>query len=314
MAQLRAWRAWGYPPSRPFALLTVYYVIVVLQLSAIAARPPLAGTHVTAIWALVGVTMMLAVAVGVAWSRWAVNALPGLVAAGILAGAVSAWVAVGGQGQLVAGFYLAVLGMFSGYFLSTRVVRVLTVLATVTYGAALISNWLLDSAAYVIAVVVLIDGVTLVVSSLVQHLRNEAVLDPLTGLLNRRGLAERAEALHAMDVRRNGPTTIVEIDLDGFKEFNDTRGHEAGDRLLTEVSRDWLGVVLILPATDRAEAEVLIERMRQANPFPWSAGLVEWQQGEQLPDALQHADALMYGEKYRGKGHPPQGRDLDSRP
>ena len=186
-------------------------------------------------------------------------------------------------------------------------------LATVTYGGALIVDWRLDSPAYVIAVVVLVDGVTLVVSSLVQRLRSQAVLDPLTGLLNRRGLGERAEALHAIDARRSGSTTIVLLDLDGFKEFNDAWGHPAGDRLLIELAHDWSGVlrrtdllartggdefVLVLPATSRSEAEVLVQRMREANPFAWSAGIVEWLPGESFETAVQerrHRDVPAQG-------------------
>ena len=217
---------WGYPSSRPFLLLAVYFGISVLQLAAVAGRPPFPDTPVTACGSSAGSPLVLGLAVGVAWLSAADGRAPGARRpSACWSAAASAAVSVGGQGQLVSGFYLAVLGMFSGYFLSARAVAMLIVLATVTYGGALIVDWRLDSPAYVIAVVVLVDGVTLVVSSLVQRLRSQAVLDPLTGLLNRRGLAERAEALHAMDARRSGPTTIVLLDLDGFKEFNDTRGH-----------------------------------------------------------------------------------------
>jgi len=317
---------WGYPPSRPFVLLSVYYVISVLQLASVAARPPFPDTKVAALWGLAMASGALLLATGIAWTRLATGSLPAIVVGGIVVAAVSAFISVGGQGQLIAGFYLAVLGMFSGYFLSSRVVRGLVVLATLSYGAALILNWRLDSPAYVIAVVVLIDGVTLVVSSLVQHLRGEAIIDPLTGLLNRRGLGERAEAVHAVDTRQHAVTTIVEIDLDGFKAYNDTHGHDAGDRLLADLARDWTTVlrhsdqlartggdefVLVLPATTVAEADALLTRMREVNPARWSAGMSQWQPGEELPEALRHADHAMYLNKPRERH---QGRDLNQRP
>lgn len=318
--------AWGYPPSRPFLLLSIYFAISVLQISAVAARPPFPDTPVRALWTLAGVSVVLLLWVAAAWFLHASAALPVIVGLGMLVAAAATAVSVGGQGQLISGFYLAVLGMYSGYFLSPRAVRVLVVIAAVAYGSALVVSWRLDSPAYMIAVVVLIVGVTLVVSSLVQRLKGEATHDPLTGLLNRRALGERADALHALDARREGRTAIVLVDLDGFKEFNDAHGHEAGDRLLVELAHDWSGVlrrtdllartggdefVLVLPATDASEADLLIERMRAAHDFTWSVGAVQWLPGESFASAVMRADTEMYRDKARTRH---QGRDLNQRP
>ncbi|MFN8126990.1 MAG: GGDEF domain-containing protein [Candidatus Nanopelagicales bacterium] len=93
--------------------------------------------------------------------------------------------------------------------------------------------------------------------------------DPLTGALNRRGLQHSADLVHDLEIRRHLATSIVEIDLDGFKRFNDTNGHHAGDDLLAALVEDWSSVlrgtdilartggdefVLVLPATSHAEA------------------------------------------------------------
>ena len=62
--------------------------------------------------------------------------------------------------------------------------------------------------------------------------------------------------------------------------------------------------VVILPATSLAEAEVLVDWMRLAHDFPWSAGIAAWQPGEPLPSALRHADEAMYRVKPSGPRHP----------
>jgi diguanylate cyclase (GGDEF)-like protein len=308
---------WGYPPHRPFILLAIYFVIGTAQLALTVLDPPLPDTNVALNAVLAVVSMSQAVATALAGVFLAARALAPIVASGILVAAVSAAGAAGGQGQLVAGLYLAVLGLFSGYFLSVRAVRMLLVLSTVTFGAALAFNLKLDSVAYILGLVVLVIGVTLVVSSLVQHLRGEAVRDPLTGALNRRGLQLAAQAIHHMDARRWDDTVVVEIDLDGFKAYNDRHGHQAGDVLLASLVADWSTVlrrsdivtrtggdefVLLLPGTSADEAEVLVDRLRAVNPFPFSAGVTTWVPGETLPVALQHADEAMYQEKSRNPG------------
>ncbi len=64
----------------------------------------------------------------------------------------------------------------------------------------------------------------------------EAVHDPLTGLLNRRGLAVRANTILADAARLGTPVSLLFLDLDGFKQLNDSRGHAAGDACLVEVA------------------------------------------------------------------------------
>jgi diguanylate cyclase (GGDEF)-like protein len=61
--------------------------------------------------------------------------------------------------------------------------------------------------------------------------------DALTGLLNRRGLGERAEGLFRSLASRPASLAVLFADLDGFKAVNDVHGHDAGDRLLREVAR-----------------------------------------------------------------------------
>jgi len=66
-------------------------------------------------------------------------------------------------------------------------------------------------------------------------LRNLSVRDPLTGLFNRRYMEESLQREIATAQRKNRPLAVVILDLDYFKKFNDTFGHETGDFLLREV-------------------------------------------------------------------------------
>lgn len=64
------------------------------------------------------------------------------------------------------------------------------------------------------------------------HARTLAQTDPLTGLLNRQGLIDSSRT-----TEESVPAALYFVDLDGFKQVNDTDGHDAGDRLLQQVAR-----------------------------------------------------------------------------
>ncbi|HSH73690.1 MAG TPA: diguanylate cyclase [Methylophilaceae bacterium] len=68
-----------------------------------------------------------------------------------------------------------------------------------------------------------------------ETLRSLSVRDPLTGLFNRRYMEESMQRELATGQRKNRPLGVVILDLDHFKSFNDTFGHDAGDLLLREV-------------------------------------------------------------------------------
>ncbi|MBT2342409.1 MULTISPECIES: putative bifunctional diguanylate cyclase/phosphodiesterase [Pseudomonas] len=75
-----------------------------------------------------------------------------------------------------------------------------------------------------------------VVRHLHQQLEYQAVTDPLTGLLNRRGFYQTAENLLMRSERLENNWVLLYLDLDGFKRVNDSLGHDAGDRVLRWVS------------------------------------------------------------------------------
>jgi diguanylate cyclase (GGDEF)-like protein len=69
-----------------------------------------------------------------------------------------------------------------------------------------------------------------------EKLRNQSIRDPLTGLFNRRYLEETMQRELARSARNGQPLAVVAIDVDHFKRFNDSHGHEAGDKVLIELA------------------------------------------------------------------------------
>jgi diguanylate cyclase (GGDEF)-like protein len=69
-----------------------------------------------------------------------------------------------------------------------------------------------------------------------ETLKHESIHDPLTGLFNRRYMQESLKREIARARRQGQPVGVIMIDIDHFKQFNDTYGHEAGDRVLKELA------------------------------------------------------------------------------
>ena len=75
------------------------------------------------------------------------------------------------------------------------------------------------------------------IESLHETLREQAIRDPLTGLYNLRFLAESMKREIAQAIRNNAPLSVVFMDIDHFKDFNDTYGHKAGDEVLQALGK-----------------------------------------------------------------------------
>jgi two-component system cell cycle response regulator len=113
-----------------------------------------------------------------------------------------------------------------------------------------------------------------------------AVIDPLTGLFNRRYAVSQLAEIAAQSRVASQPFAVMVIDLDRFKEVNDQFGHAAGDAVLIEVAhrlatnirhKDLLARIggeeflIALPCTDLKDAKPIAERLRKAvhdMPFP----------------------------------------------
>lgn len=129
-----------------------------------------------------------------------------------------------------------------------------------------------------------------------QRVEEVAATDPLTGLYNRRHFGRVLDQLFAEAQRYESDLTCVMIDLDGYKQLNDTYGHQVGDQLLVSMGRV-IGAnlrrmdvaaryggdefVLLLPHADTAEAAGVTQRIRD-DFFQASAALLPNKQGVRM--------------------------------
>ena len=155
-------------------------------------------------------------------------------------------------------------------------------------------------------------------------LRNLAMLDPLTGLYNRRFAEQRLAAEVSRSERKGHPLTVLTLDLNNFKEINDTYGHAAGDLVLQEFAAHLNKVIrgsdlaarlggdeflVLLPECTVEQLEIFVGRLGVLEvdwqgrkiPVTFSAGWKQYQQGEQPEQMLACADKLLYTRKRASK-------------
>ena len=155
-----------------------------------------------------------------------------------------------------------------------------------------------------------------------RRLVQQASTDPVTGLLNRNGWSERAEAAHAR-AAAGVPLALVVLDIDFFKRINDRLGHDGGDAVLQR-----LGAILqaragargcaariggeefavLLEGHDARSARTFAERVRsefggehEGAVTTLSAGVAEHRPGETLRELMRRADLALYSAKHEGR-------------
>jgi len=157
--------------------------------------------------------------------------------------------------------------------------------------------------------------------------RNLALVDPLTGLYNRR-FAERTLKAEIGRAQRKGyALTLVLFDLDNFKQINDRFGHAAGDLVLKEFADRLTKAVreadtaarlggdefmLLLTECDSSQVPSVLERLEsievnvdgQRIPVGFSVGWKEYEWDKSLQDMMNEADKALYLNKQTSKGLP----------
>lgn len=167
----------------------------------------------------------------------------------------------------------------------------------------------------------------------VQRARNEALVDPLTGLANRRAFEQQLSACMSAAAQPSTPQApcLVLGDIDFFKKVNDSYGHSFGDHVLRAVAQTLKDVAadsalparvggeefaLLLPRAGLAEAQKLAEQMRQSvaasrirrgdvtqaiERVTISLGVTQLARGESANDFFERADRALYASKRSGR-------------
>jgi diguanylate cyclase (GGDEF)-like protein len=166
---------------------------------------------------------------------------------------------------------------------------------------------------------------------LLQTMKQQANVDELTGIYNRRFLEDYARKLLAMASRKSTSVSLIMMDLDHFKSFNDLHGHEIGDRILrhfaktisltmreTNLAARYGGeeFVVLLPDTNAKACMLVAERIRRAvermivpsgtdKPLPKitvSLGIAVYpEHGRSLEELLSASDKALYESKRLGR-------------
>lgn len=151
-----------------------------------------------------------------------------------------------------------------------------------------------------------------------EQVRELARRDELTGLPNRRAWTDELPRVLERARRTGLPVSVGMVDLDHFKAFNDTYGHQAGDRLLKEAAAAWTGqlrrsdtlaryggeeFIVLLPDTGLDVADPVMHRLRRVTPAgqTFSCGLATWDTTETSEELIARADAALYEAKHTGR-------------
>ncbi|WP_438438876.1 putative bifunctional diguanylate cyclase/phosphodiesterase [Hydrogenophilus thermoluteolus] len=192
-----------------------------------------------------------------------------------------------------------------------------------------------------LAILVIVVGSSRALSDTLRELEYFSMHDPLTHLYNRRHFLHMLEYEIGRSERHQHAFSLIMIDLDDFKEINDTYGHPAGDLALTELANVLQAQVrqgdlacriggdefiLLLPETPlegaKALARKLCDRLRAHRYFyqgtsfhvTCSLGIVSYpQDGKSVHELLAHADLAAYEAKRRGKDEICAYDDLKTR-
>ncbi len=189
-----------------------------------------------------------------------------------------------------------------------------------------------------------LDASTREVARLREHLeqvRRDAMTDALTNLANRKAFDEHLDAACAQAEAGGGALTLAVLDIDHFKRFNDTWGHQTGDQVLRYVASVMGRVAkapriaaryggeefaMIFPKENVAQVEAALESIRkeiasrslrrrstddELGAVTLSAGFAQRRPGETASALLDRADAALYASKHAGRNRVTSADCLD---
>ncbi len=189
-----------------------------------------------------------------------------------------------------------------------------------------------------------LDASTREVARLREHLeqvRRDAMTDALTNLANRKAFDEHLEAACAEAEAEGGALTLAVLDIDHFKRFNDTWGHQTGDQVLRYVASVMGRVAaaprvaaryggeefaMIFPGESPGQVEKALESIRkeissrslrrrstddELGAVTLSAGFAQRRPGETASALLDRADTALYASKHAGRNRVTSADRLD---
>jgi diguanylate cyclase len=163
------------------------------------------------------------------------------------------------------------------------------------------------------------------------EVRRESMLDPLTKIFNRKYFDEGVERMVGTAVASGTPLALLLVDIDHFKRFNDTYGHQTGDQVLRLVAMTLRSQMkgqdvvaryggeefaAILPATDLDRAVTVADSIRRAiqgkellkrstnerlGRITASFGVALYRPGESIATLIERADRCLYAAKHAGR-------------
>jgi diguanylate cyclase len=164
-----------------------------------------------------------------------------------------------------------------------------------------------------------------------EAIRYESLVDDLTTLANRKHFEQSLDRLMAEAQQTNVPFSLLFTDIDHFKKFNDTFGHQTGDQVLRlvalalkqnikgqDIACRYGGeeFAVLLPRTDLAQSVIVAEHIREAvfskelvkrstgenlGRITISIGVAEWRRGDTAQSLVERADVCLYAAKRGGR-------------
>ena len=164
-----------------------------------------------------------------------------------------------------------------------------------------------------------------------EKVRKQALTDGLTNLANRKAFDDEIERVHAEATKQGQVFTIIILDIDHFKSFNDNYGHQVGDQVLRLVAKTLTDGVkgrdmaaryggeefaLILPDTNLSGGTKVADSLRKnvqgkelinrnngevLGRITMSGGVAEYSVGESIDQLIERADNALYSAKHNGR-------------